>query len=86
MDRTGAKRADQARDLSVGQDRQTNFWVGRARDGLKVLRRNKFDLYAFALQMRFKGLMRSNNAIDLREPRVGDDKESHVSSSVAVAA
>ena len=68
---------DPGGDFRPRQQREADFRVGRARKAAEFVRRHHRDVVAEAAQGRCGLAQRADDAVGLRQPRVGDDHDSH---------
>ena len=78
----GPEVLDQTGDPAAGKQGQPDLRIGWAGHGAEQVRRDQADLVSALLQPLSQCVEGSDDAIDLGKPGIGDDEESHASSSL----
>ena len=86
MDRVGLERFDPAAQFRPAAERQPDFGIAGTWPGREAVRRIGFDHMATLLQAADRRLERADDAVDLRTPRIADDRDPHAVATAWAAA
>ena len=77
MNRAWAGRFDHLANFLTYEKAKTDFWIGWARNGAKLVGGNRYDLVPPFFQLGLQLCQRPDDTIDLRRPSVRDDDATH---------